>query len=385
MQEGILSTGDQELWWGIQTQSAEMPSVTSRKPSASAFSQQTLPDWSPTIGEREWIQIYYFLASLMFILGSVLCAEYVQHREWSYVYDGENADFTECQITSANKGKICQIGFNFDEDVSGPLYVYYGLTNFHQNNRRYTKSVMTDMLTGSTVIDEDSADLYCYPLQYNGTRMLYPCGLQANTYFNDGFVVSHATTLSSELDKDGITFDAEDSKFTQVDGFMYASYTAGQTCQDVLGTGVTESDCGTYTDSGTSYYYYYPNSDTYQYLHETFPQINPLRGVTDESFVVWMRLSSFANFRKQIGKIDTDVNAGESLQFAVANNFDVSSFSGSKSLIITTSPSAEIHLKGFWITCFLLGALFFTSGTSLLLKDQWETLRDYLHGVYASI
>ena len=365
-----------------------MSAASTRKPPADAFNQQTLPDWSPKIGEREWIQIYYFLASLMLVLGSILCAEYAQHREWSYVYDGENADFTQCQITSANEGRSCTITFSFNEDVSGPLYVYYGLTNFHQNNRRYTKSVMTDMLTGSTAIDEDSADLYCYPLQYNGTRMIYPCGLQANTYFNDQFTLSARSTVSStNLDKDGITFDAEDSKFTQVDGFLYAPYTAGQTCVDVLGSDITEDDCGSYTDdSGTNYYYYYPNRDTYQYLYETFPQINPLKGVTDESFIVWMRLSSFANFRKQIGKIDTDVNSGEVLLFDITNNFDVTSFSGSKSLIITTSPSTGTHLKGLWITCFALGTLLFMSGTSLMLKmnhrDQWSYMRDYLWPQY---
>lgn len=359
---------------------AVMQGVPLRKPSSDAFSQQTLVDWSPRLGDREWIQIYYLLAILMVILGSVLCAEYVHHQEWAYIYDGDNSDFTDCQISSANEGKTCTITFSFDKDVSGPLYVYYGLKNFYQNNRRYTKSVMKDMLLGSSEIDEDEASLYCYPLQYNGTRMLYPCGLQANTFFNDEFTVSDSSTVSNtDLDKDGISYVTEGLKFVQVDGFVSSSYTDGESCEDVLGSDIASSNnCKSYTDdSGTNYYYYYPDSDKYQFLYETFPQIDPLKGVTDESFIVWMRLASFPDFRKKIGKIDTDISAGETIEFHVVNNFDVTSFSGSKSLIITTSPTAEIHLRGFWVTSFFIGILLFMSGTNLMLKENLQ-IRDLL-------
>lgn len=41
-----------------------------------------------------------------------------------------------------------QIVIQFDEVVQGPLYVYYELTNYYQNNRRYIKSTSQSQLLG---------------------------------------------------------------------------------------------------------------------------------------------------------------------------------------------------------------------------------------------
>ena len=47
-----------------------------------------------------------------------------------------------------------QITFDFDEDVPGPIFVYYELTNFFQNNRRYLKSTSTRQLLGAVRSDK---------------------------------------------------------------------------------------------------------------------------------------------------------------------------------------------------------------------------------------
>lgn len=57
---------------------------------------------------------------------------------------------------------------------------------------RYTDSVSQDQLLGSTStsgIDD------CSPLIYNGTLVLHPCGLIANTLFNDIFTVTSGQTM----------------------------------------------------------------------------------------------------------------------------------------------------------------------------------------------
>lgn len=58
---------------------------------------------------------------------------------------------------------------------------------------RYVDSVYTDQLQGSTSTSdiEDSCD----PLVYNGTLVLHPCGLIANTLFNDIITVESGQTL----------------------------------------------------------------------------------------------------------------------------------------------------------------------------------------------
>ena len=361
-----------------------MPKNLQRKPDGHAFGQQQLKDWGVHLGKRGWVKLYYALSLFFLILGIVLLAENIRYREWTYVYDGTDVDSAStCGITSGNEGLACSITFTFDEDVSGSLYVYYGLTNFNQNNRRYTKSVLSDMMVGTSTsdIDTDDAELDCYPLIYNGTRMLYPCGLQAMTFFNDEISLStDEETSDVTMDTDGITYSFEEdgTKYDQVDGFIYSEYTSGQTCAEVLGEEYVQ-DCESYEEDGKLYYYYYPDTDSFEYLHEVFDQISPIKGVTDENFIVWMRLSPFSTFRKYLGKIDTDIVAGESLTFDIINNFDVTSFSGSKSIIISTNHSNDMYVSAFWIVSFVMAALTFGSGTFLMFKHEpavWQGLRN---------
>lgn len=57
----------------------------------------------------------------------------------------------------------------------------------------YVASVYTDQLQGST--STSSLD-DCSPLEYNGSLVLHPCGLIANTLFNDVITVSSGQNMS---------------------------------------------------------------------------------------------------------------------------------------------------------------------------------------------
>ena len=59
-------------------------------------------------------------------------------------------------------------------------------------------------------------------------------------------------------------------------------------------------------------------------------------GVENEHFINWMRTAGLPNFRKLYGKIDSDFAQGDVLSFNLTLNFEVASYSGSKSLIVTT-------------------------------------------------
>lgn len=121
-----------------------------------------------------------------------------------------------------------------------------------------------------------------------------------------------------------------------MDGFV-SSVVANSSlsCTAVLGDDY--SDCRTYSDpsDGLLYYYWYPDDDSVQYLHESFPQISPIAGVTDEHFINWMRTAGLPSFRKLYGKIDSDFSAGDTLAFDLVLNFEVSSYEGSKTLVVT--------------------------------------------------
>ena len=113
-----------------------------------------------------------------------------------------------------------------------------------------------------------------------------------------------------------------------------------------------------------SLYHRYPDDDNVQYLHETYSEIiSPLEGIAsrialrtdcvwirimqtkimmqwigveNEHFINWMRTAGLPNFRKLYGKIDSDFAQGDVLSFNLTLNFEVASYSGSKSLIVTT-------------------------------------------------
>ena len=58
--------------------------------------------------------------------------------------------------------------------------------------------------------------------------------------------------------------------------------------------------------------------------------------VEDEHFIVWMRTAGLPNFRKLWGRIEVPVTAG-TYNLRIHNNYDVSSFGGSKSFVLSTT------------------------------------------------
>jgi hypothetical protein len=79
--------------------------------------------------------------------------------------------------------------FQIPNDIGGPVLFYYRLTNFYQNHRRYVKSMDTSQLLGNVRTADEIKSGDCAPLTINGSTNLpyYPCGLIANSMFNDTF------------------------------------------------------------------------------------------------------------------------------------------------------------------------------------------------------
>jgi len=210
--------------------------------------------------------------------------------ENTMTYDGSSSN-VDCSITKANQGKSCQITFNIDKDFSGPLYVYYEMSNFYQNHRRYVNSKDSTQLAGTQISSETTLATSCITSYKNGSQIINPCGLIANSFFNDViYLTSNKSTPSSiSLDESDISWPSDSSKFKQVEGFKSAIVHNSSVSCAAAGL---PNGCKYYHDpsSGTSYRYFYPSESSYQYLYESYPnQISPIDGVTDEHFKVWMR------------------------------------------------------------------------------------------------
>jgi hypothetical protein len=270
----------------------------SRRPEDTPFKQQRMKAWQPILTPVKVIVIFLIIGIIFVPVGTSLLASSKKIYEKTITYDGDNTDVDGCKIKETNSGLPCTINFNIDEDVSGPVYVYYALENFYQNHRRYVKSRSSLQLQGEDLKQSDvSTD--CEPLTKNGSHLLNPCGLIANSLFND--VITLQSPANYELDEKGISWLSDRKvKFGNVKGFRKVAVpNATVSCADALGSSSKYSDCKTYVDSdGQVWKFWYPDDSEVQYLYESYPMVvNPLEGVENEHFIVWMRTAGLPTFR----------------------------------------------------------------------------------------
>ena len=321
------------------------------RPKDNALRQQRLKDWKPILDPR-WVVAALAIIAIIFIpVGFKLRSMANSLVELKQVYDAYNDPSPPCGINrTANAGyltgKQCQIEFEVPQDMEPPILVHYEVTGFYQNQRRYVNSRDDAQLLGATT-QTDLAISKCRPLAKLGNITINPCGLVANTLFNDVFnlVESEATVdvdgVPLAMIEEGIAWQSDlEFKFRQPEGFYSQQCSS---CDDANCTCDSKewscSKLGPYKDKdGNCFLYYYPNDDTTQYLYETYPMvIDPIKGVTNEHFIVWMRTAALPDFRKLYGWIDQPIAAGTKLTFNVQPNFEVASFKGSKALVVSNN------------------------------------------------
>ena len=168
----------------------------------------------------------------------------------------------------------CHIQFYIPDTLSAPVLLYYRLTNFYQNHRRYVKSYDQAQLKGQ---DRSGAAINrsdCDPLQNdpNG-KPYYPCGLIANSVFNDTF---HSPTLLNTIGNS----DSSNTYNMTSKGIAWASD------KDLYGTTKYKYD---EVEPPPNWRKRYPEySDEFP-----FPDFDQ-----DEAFQVWMRTAGLPTFSK---------------------------------------------------------------------------------------
>lgn len=94
--------------------------------------------------------------------------------------------------------------------------MYYGLTNFYQNHRRYVKSRDDNQLLGefSNTVSSD-----CSPFDLNNGIPIVPCGAIANSLFNDTLQLFSKSFGPVLVKNTGIAWPSDkDIKFRNPDG-----------------------------------------------------------------------------------------------------------------------------------------------------------------------
>jgi hypothetical protein len=97
--------------------------------------------------------------------------------QYAFISNASNPD-----VFSQNQ---CVINFDIPADLKPSVFLYFKLTNFYQNHRRYVKSFDSSQLKGSFRSVSDLKNGDCKPVAVvNNEQVVYPCGLIANSMFN---------------------------------------------------------------------------------------------------------------------------------------------------------------------------------------------------------
>ncbi|KAA0171852.1 hypothetical protein FNF28_00487 [Cafeteria roenbergensis] len=165
-----------------------MPSTDGSKSLPGSLYNQRLQAWHPILTPT-WVIVAFAIVAAIFIPVGI----------W---LKGESDGVQEvvCKYSSGQGSSACLInGCNrVEKEMAAPVYLYYELDNFYQNHRRYVKSRSDSQLRGE-ILSASSLSSDCDPLIYGDIpnskgelRVLHPCGLIANSYFNDTFALRAA-------------------------------------------------------------------------------------------------------------------------------------------------------------------------------------------------
>lgn len=288
-----------------------------RKPDNTAFKQQRLPAWQPILTARSVLPGFFVISAIFIPIGIVLLVASDDIVEFSHDYTGckSAADVSCADLRSNNSDSTmkeqCSCSFNLEvtKDMRGEVFVYYGLTNFFQNHRRYVKSRDDVQLNGQSVtagsINPDCAP-YAKPDNATSSEYYAPAGAIANSLFNDTYMINNSTRNSLTINRTGIAWPTDyGQKFNNPKGD-----------NPFAGTVMPK-------------YWQVP-------VYELDPSDPNNNGYENEGLIVWMRTAAFPTFRKPYGKILGGLPKGN-YTIAVNYSFPVVSYGGTKRFIVSTT------------------------------------------------
>lgn len=192
---------------------------------------------------------------------------------------------------------VCSLQFNIPDNLHPPVLLYYRLTNFYQNHRRYVKSLDSDQLKGQA--KKNSSLGACNPLDTDDDGKPYwPCGLIANSLFNDTFSNpvqlnvhdSNAANTTYNMTEEGIAWNSDKA--------LYAR---------------TKYNPADITPPPNWHLRYQDG-----YTSDNLPNLG-----NDEAFQVWMRTAGLPNFSKLAKRNDNETMQCSMYQVDIENSMSI--------------------------------------------------------------
>ncbi|XP_046442555.1 cell cycle control protein 50A-like [Daphnia pulex] len=304
-----------------------LPSSVSRKPSNSAFKQQRLPAWQPILTAGTVLPTFFIIGVAFIPIGIGLLHFSNNVKEFVYDYTDcisqENSSLSCANILETNitKACTCVLPVNLTDIFEGDVYIYYGLSNFYQNHRRYVKSRDDHQLLGTLGPVSNECDPFArYPDPNNPSiiKQVVPCGAIANSIFNDTLTLKREDGNPVPVLNTGIAWPSDKQmKF--------------------------RNPPNSQTNLSEVYKDYVKPQNWRKNIWELDP-INPENnGLQNEDLIVWMRTAALPTFRKlyrRLNRTAEGYNSGLKAGNYILNveyNYPVKSFAGSKRIIISTT------------------------------------------------
>lgn len=281
-----------------------------RDPLVERLKQQELTSYTLVFSPRLVITLYFAIAILFLPLGIAIVAGTSKiHEVPRTVYSGQGRDCEPFVQHSDDRNDPCAFIFNVTETIPPPSYFYYSITNFHQNHRVYAKSRSDTMNQGkvpAAPIEVDPCEPFLF--QDNTTRgengfdpseFRYPCGLTARSFFNDTFEICKTRNCDNfvRTTSKGISIETDRlHKFRPGDDPLFME---NQSLSEDIDADANEL-------------------------------------LTNEHFIVWMRLSAFPNFDKLYSIIEEPLLPNVNYTVRVNSNYPVRPFDGTKAFRIST-------------------------------------------------
>ncbi|WVQ96547.1 hypothetical protein IAU59_003652 [Kwoniella sp. CBS 9459] len=319
----------------------------SKRPANTAFKQQRLKAWQPILTPKAVLPTLFIIGLIFAPIGALIVwgsgkvttitLDYTQcdveaptdgsfqdMPSSSYEYavkSGSSAtkssissptwSFTNDSSRGVGQEARCEIEFEVPYNLGPGVFLYYKLTNYYQNHRRYVMSLDTSQLKGDikSASDIDSGD--CKPITSQDGKPYYPCGLIANSVFNDTF--GPVVLLNPQNGEQNQTYNFTEKGIAW--GGIAKNYAASP-------------DYSSPTDvlPPPNWALRYPNG----YV-DGLPNLRE-----DEHFQIWMRIAALPTFRKLWARNDDEVMTQGRYRLVAYMNYPVKQFSGTKSVVIST-------------------------------------------------